>query len=78
MKKNEFNNKAMTYNKAAKGETERIADFFKASFEPKIAVPTRPCPPTKPSEWKGFMLDYGRYIGSGKKTWESDFDKQGL
>lgn len=68
--KSSFNKKAETYNKAAKTETARLADFFKSSFEPKVAVPQRPCPPTRPDAWNGFNLDYQRYLDGSTKLEE--------
>lgn len=34
-----------SYNSALTTEETRVGDFFKAAFEPAVAIPTRPCPP---------------------------------
>lgn len=46
--KSSYDTKKTTYNKAVDDEAARQKDFFKATFEPKIAIPTRPDPPTQP------------------------------
>lgn len=46
--KGTYDTKVTTYNDAVTKETARTADFFKAAFEPAVAVPERPCPPTQP------------------------------
>jgi len=53
---NSYNGLKSTYEKALDDETARKADVFKAAFEPPIAVPTRPCPPSKVSDYTGPML----------------------
>jgi len=44
--KSTYDGKVKTYNAAVTDEQARQKDFFKATFEPKIAIPTRPEPPT--------------------------------
>jgi len=46
-----------TYETALDGETARKADFFKSMFEPVIAIPERPCPPTRPAAFVGPNVD---------------------
>lgn len=53
---NSYNGLKTTYEKALDDETARKADVFKAAFEPPIAVPTRPCPPSKVSDYTGPVL----------------------
>lgn len=46
-----------TYDEALTAENARLADALKAAFDPKIAVPTRPCSPTRPGDYSGAYLD---------------------
>lgn len=46
--KSTYDGKKKTYNDAVTAEQDRQKDFFKATFEPKIAIPTRPTQPTQP------------------------------
>jgi len=46
-----------TYDEALTAENARLADALKAAFDPKIAVPTRPCSPTRPGDYSGTYLD---------------------
>jgi len=54
--KSSYDTKKTTYNKAVDDEAARQKDFFKATFEPKIAIPTRPDPPTQPYAYQGPSL----------------------
>jgi len=42
-----YNTLKDAYNKALADETTRQADFFKATFEPAVTIPVRPCQPTR-------------------------------
>jgi hypothetical protein len=44
--KSEYDANRKTYNDALLLEKQRMADFFKANFEPAIPIPQRPCPPS--------------------------------
>jgi len=46
-----------TYDDALTAENARLADALKAAFDPMIAVPTRPCSPTRPGDYSGAYLD---------------------
>lgn len=46
-----------TYDEALTAENARLADALKAAFDPVIAVPTRPCSPTRPGDYSGAYLD---------------------
>lgn len=48
MAKDEYEGKKTLYNKALDLKEKRDDDFFKATFEPPIGMPTRPCPPMAP------------------------------
>jgi len=54
--KSTYDTKKTTYNSAVTDEEARMKDFFKATFEPKIAIPTRPDPPTQPYSYMGPYL----------------------
>ena len=54
---NEYNSLRTTYNDAATKESERMKDFFKATFDPPVLVPKRPCAPTQPAEYSGTYFD---------------------
>lgn len=62
-----INNSAVTaydklktaYNDGLSKEETRAGDFFKASFEPKITIPVRPCPPEQPPAYAGFTPYFG-------------------
>merc|ERR1711957_228710 len=54
---NSYETLRKTYDEALTKETARLADALKAAFDPKIAVPTRPCSPTRPGEYSGTYLD---------------------
>lgn len=56
---NSYETLRKTYDEALTKETARLADALKAAFDPKIAVPTRPCSPTRPDEYSGTYLDLG-------------------
>ena len=45
------------YEDAKTAETARLADALKAAFEPVIAIPSRPCAPTRPMAYSGVTLD---------------------
>jgi len=51
--KSSYDGKKKTYNDAVTAEQDRAKDFFKATFEPKIAIPTRPTQPTQPMAYMG-------------------------
>jgi len=51
--KSSYDAKKKTYNDAITAEQERVKDFFKATFEPKISIPTRPEQPTQPMAYGG-------------------------
>ena len=53
-----YNTARDVYDKAVKGETDRRADFFKASLDAPIVIPTRPNMPTQPREFMGVSLDF--------------------
>lgn len=48
-----YNTARDVYDKAVKGETDRRADFFKASLDAPIVIPTRPNMPSQPREFNG-------------------------
>jgi hypothetical protein len=50
-----FNTDRDNFNTANKNEKARKADFFKATFEPAIVVPSRPCPPTLAPAWGNLL-----------------------
>jgi hypothetical protein len=54
----EYNSLKTTYNDAATKESERLKDFFKATFDPPVIVPKRPCQPTQPAEYSGTYFDF--------------------
>lgn len=68
-----YNTAKNTYNDAANKEAERLKDFFKATFDPPITVPTRPCPPSQPKEYTGAYFDFSAEITAG---WEATYTKQ--
>jgi hypothetical protein len=45
------------YEDAKTMETARLADALKAAFEPVIAIPSRPCAPSRPAAYSGVYLD---------------------
>ena len=45
------------YEDAKTAETARLADALKAAFDPVIAIPSRPCAPTRPLAYSGVSLD---------------------
>jgi len=47
------------YEDAKTAETARLADALKAAFEPVIAIPSRPCAPSRPMAYSGVSLDLG-------------------
>jgi hypothetical protein len=63
-----YNTAKNTYNDAANKEAERLKDFFKATFDPPITVPTRPCPPSQPKEYTGAYFDFSAEITAGWKA----------
>lgn len=73
--KNSYDTKKTTYNKAVDDEAARKKDFFKATFEPKIAIPTRPDPPTQPYAYKGPSIKGSTGATSGLETTSA---KQGM
>ena len=46
------------YNTALAGEKARVADFFKAMFDPAVTIPARPCQPTMPAAYSGPNVDW--------------------
>lgn len=70
--KSSYDGKRTSFNDAQKKEKERTADVFKATFEPKVEVPSRPCPPSQPAQWNGprMMLSKG-LEGSSPTTFAS-------
>lgn len=54
-----------TYDEALTAENARLADALKAAFDPKIAVPTRPCSPTRPGDYSGAYLDLSSTVAYG-------------
>jgi hypothetical protein len=56
--KSDYETKKTTYNKALADEKTRKADFFKAMFEPAVAIPERPCAPTRPEAFAGLDFLY--------------------
>ena len=54
--KSPYHGKKKTYNDAITAEQDRQKDFFKATFEPKIAIPTRPEQPTQPMAYMGAYI----------------------
>lgn len=73
--KTSYNTKKTTYNKAVDDEAARQKDFFKATFEPKIAIPTRPDPPTQPYAYQGPSLKLSASKTAGLET---TYAKQGM
>lgn len=68
-----YNGLKTTYNDAATKESERLKDFFKATFDPPVLVPTRPCAPSQPAEYSGVYMDLSKSITDG---WETTQAKQ--
>lgn len=64
-KLNAYNGKKDTYNKAAKDETARRGDLFKAMFEAPIEIPKRPCPPTQPRDYSFVKFSLEKILKSG-------------
>jgi hypothetical protein len=57
---NDYNSKRTTYDNAVTAENTRRGDLMKSTFEPAVALPSRPCPPTPPaglSLFGGFELN---------------------
>jgi len=52
-KKTAYNLLRVAYNTAQAAEEARLADLFKALFDPAVVVPDRPCPPDQPADWTG-------------------------
>lgn len=73
--KSSYDTKKTTYNKAVDDEAARQKDFFKATFEPKIAIPTRPDPPTQPYAYQGPSLKCSTAKTAGL---EATYAKQGM
>jgi len=73
--KSTYDTKRITYNKAIDDELARQKDFFKSIFEPKIAIPTRPDPPTQPYAYQGPSL---KCSTGGKSGLETTYAKQGM
>lgn len=64
-KAKDYNTDKDDYNKKTADEKARRADIFKATFEPAIKIPKRPCPPTPPTAVKPLNLDYNEQIEKG-------------
>merc|ERR1712224_34169 len=73
--KTSYDTKKTTYNKAVDDEAARVKDFFKATFEPKIAIPTRPEMPTRPYAYQGPSIKGSTGATSGLET---TYAKQGM
>lgn len=73
--KSSYDTKKTTYNKAVDDEATRTKDFFKATFEPKIAIPTRPDAPTQPYAYQGPSLKCSTAATAGL---EATYAKQGM
>jgi len=56
--KDSYNTLKDAYNKQVKAEKERLADFFKAIFEPVTVIPERPCQPTRLAEIYAVDMQY--------------------
>jgi len=56
--KDSYNTLKDAYNKQVKAEKERLADFFKAIFEPVTVIPERPCQPTRLAAIYAVDMDY--------------------
>lgn len=54
--KNAYNSKAKIYNDAVTAEETRMKDFFKSIFDPKVAIPEQPEPPTKPASYPNMYI----------------------
>ena len=63
--KSSYDTKKNTYNQAVDDEAARVADFFKATFEPKIAIPTRPDPPSQPYAYSGPYMQLSAAAATG-------------
>lgn len=74
--KSSYDTKKTTYNAAVTDEEARMKDFFKATFEPKIAIPTRPDPPSQPYAYVGPVLAFNDAVASGA-TWKATAALQG-
>lgn len=55
-KANAYNTAKDAYNKAVTEENARLKDIFKAAFDPKVVIPTRPDPPSPPAAFQGPFL----------------------
>lgn len=53
-----FNTAATAYNSAVTKEKARRADAFKGAFDPAIAIPTKPCPPSAVAAYTGRTTDF--------------------
>jgi hypothetical protein len=61
---NTYNTSKNTYDTAVRAENTRKADLMKASFEPAIALPTRPCPPSPPAHFDLFNIQLSGFLAS--------------
>jgi len=57
--KSSYDSLKTLYDQAITDEEARVADFFKATFDAPIAIPTRPCAPDQPPAWWGPLPMFG-------------------
>jgi hypothetical protein len=62
--KSDYETKKTAYNSALADEKTRQADFFKAMFEPAVAIPERPCQPTRPDAFSGIDFKYATTVAT--------------
>jgi len=55
--KSTYDTAKTAYNTALAAEKARVADFFKAMFDPAVTIPARPCQPTMPAAYMGPNVD---------------------
>jgi len=56
--KSTYDTAKTAYNTALTAEKARVADFFKAMFDPAVTIPARPCQPTMPAAYMGPNVDH--------------------
>jgi len=54
-----------------------LKDIFKAAFDPKVVIPTRPSSPNPPASFKGPYLSLDKIINASPTSWETTAAKQG-
>lgn len=67
--KNDYNGKRTAYDDAVTKENERLKDIFKAAFDPKVPIPTRPVAPTPPAKFSGPALALSGVTGKDVVKW---------